>query len=267
MSAKDNTFSVSELSKASGVSVRTLHYYDEIGLLVPKRSKVNDYRIYTNHHGVLLQQIIVYRNMGMTLEKIKSMVLAKDFNLRQALADQHKLLVTKQAETAKSIQQIEVNMSVLDGEKNLNIIFDGLPKEKVEHLIDTMKQEEFSDEVFQVYGKISTEDMRQEKILLDKWTAEYMQHTNLPVADKRVQKLIKDAYIIMNRMFYRTVEEFSGLKYTSLIKIIEEGRVDKVTVEIYETYQKGLAKHYFDGLMHFAEHELLGNEASYVHLR
>jgi DNA-binding transcriptional MerR regulator len=267
MSVKNNTYSVSELSKATGVSVRTLHYYDEIGLLVANRSKVNGYRLYTSHHGVLLQQIIVYRNMGMTLEKIKSIVLAKGFNLRQALADQYKLLLTKQAETAESIQQIEVTMSVLDGEKNLNIIFEGLPKVKVEHLIDVMKQEEFSEETFQAYGKISTKDMQEEKTGLDKWTESYMQNTHLPVSDKRVQNLIKDAYIIMNRMFYKTLEEFSGLKYAALIKIIEDGRVDKVTVEIYETYQKGLAKHYFDGLAYFAEHELQGNEASYLHLR
>lgn len=267
MPVQTKVFSVSELSKISGVSVRTLHYYDQIGLLVPTRSKINDYRMYSKRDGVLLQQILVYRSMDMSLEKIKSIVLAENFDLHQALNAQHKLLLSKQAETQTAIEKIEATMSVLNGENNLTILFEGLPEQKIQQFVETIKQEESSDEVLQLYGKISADDMLKDKVIVDKWTQDYIKHMQLPVSDISVQNLIKDAYIIMNRMFFNTLENHKGVNYALLLKIIDEGRADDLTVEIYETYQQGLAKHYFDGLAYFAEHTLRNNEGGYVNLR
>lgn len=67
--AKKDKYSVGQLSKASGVSVRTLHFYDQKNLLKAKRD-INGYRFYSDYDTAMLQQIIIYRQMDMTLENV-----------------------------------------------------------------------------------------------------------------------------------------------------------------------------------------------------
>lgn len=62
-------YTVNKLAKISGVSARTLHYYDEIGLLRPMRIAENGYRIYGPKEVDLLQQILFYRELGVPLKK------------------------------------------------------------------------------------------------------------------------------------------------------------------------------------------------------
>lgn len=80
-------YTVNHLAKLSGVSTRTLRYYDKIGLLKPLRIGSNGYRIYGDEQIDLLQQILFYRNLDFRLEDIKSIVTAPDFDREQALAD------------------------------------------------------------------------------------------------------------------------------------------------------------------------------------
>ena len=71
----------------------------------------------------------------------------------------------------------------------------------------------------------------------------------------------------MNRMFYKTMDDFSGVDYDFLKRIIKDGRQEKVVVDIYETYQKGLANHYFDAMNFFAENSLKQNEEEFIKLQ
>ena len=67
-------YSVNQLAKLAGVSARTLHYYDEIGLLSPARISSNGYRVYGQNEVNLLQQILFYRELGVPLNEIKQLV-------------------------------------------------------------------------------------------------------------------------------------------------------------------------------------------------
>ena len=67
-------YSVNQLAKLAGVSARTLHYYDEIGLLSPARISSNGYRVYGQKEVNLLQQILFYRELGVPLNEIKQLV-------------------------------------------------------------------------------------------------------------------------------------------------------------------------------------------------
>ena len=73
-------YTVSQLAKMSGVSTRTLRYYDEIGLLSPVRIEHNKYRIYGKKEVDLLQQILFYRELGVPLERIDQIIKAPDFD-------------------------------------------------------------------------------------------------------------------------------------------------------------------------------------------
>ncbi|MCB6585216.1 MerR family transcriptional regulator, partial [Streptococcus gordonii] len=78
------SYTVKSLSEMAGVSVRTLHYYEEVGLLSPKRSASN-YRIYDEADVQRLQQILLYRDAGMALEEIRRVLDAPGFDVRDAL--------------------------------------------------------------------------------------------------------------------------------------------------------------------------------------
>jgi DNA-binding transcriptional MerR regulator len=267
MAAEKEYLTVSQLSASFGVSVRTLHHYDNIGLLKAKRDSNNGYRIYSPYQVALLQQILQYRSMGMSLKQIEALVLSADFDLYHALKEHRQHLLSQKADLNKVIKQVENTMSVLKGEENLSILLDKLPDEQVHGFIETIKQEEDGNEIMEAYAKIPEGDFEKEKQILDEWTESYMKVTHLPVSDPQVQELIKEAYVIMNRMFYRSEKAFQGASYSMVLEIVALGREDEVTVNIYEAYQVGLAKHYFDAMIYFAEHSLKGNEESYVHMQ
>src|SRR5881628_2102160 len=76
---------VGELAKRTGVSVRTLHYYDEIGLLAPSRHSEAGYRLYAGADVVRLQQIKSLRQLGFSLEQIRDCLGRGDVPLLQVI--------------------------------------------------------------------------------------------------------------------------------------------------------------------------------------
>lgn len=95
-------YTIKKLADLAGVSVRTLHHYDQIGLLRPhKRSKTN-YRYYGSFEVLRLQQILFYRELEFPLEKIKEIVDEPKFNLASSLKFQRKEL-EKRAERLKKL--------------------------------------------------------------------------------------------------------------------------------------------------------------------
>ncbi len=82
-----NDYSVKQLADSAKVSIRTLHYYDEIGLLKPRFKAQNNYRFYGDIEALRLQQILIYREMGMELRQIKEILDAPDFDLVKALEE------------------------------------------------------------------------------------------------------------------------------------------------------------------------------------
>ena len=83
---------VGEISKMTGISVRTLHHYDEIGLLKPARVTDAGYRLYDDDALERLQHILMFRELQFSLKEIGEMLDAPDFDTRQALETQIRLL-------------------------------------------------------------------------------------------------------------------------------------------------------------------------------
>jgi len=76
---------VNEVSKLVGVSVRTLHYYDEINLLKPTKLTESGYRLYKNDDLIILQQILLFRELGVPLEGIKKILGSSDYDKHRVL--------------------------------------------------------------------------------------------------------------------------------------------------------------------------------------
>lgn len=86
---------VNEVSKLTGVSIRTLQYYDTIGLLPPTDYTEAGYRLYDDTAMERLQQILLFRELEFPLKEIKRIIDSPDFNRNKALEQQMKLLTMK----------------------------------------------------------------------------------------------------------------------------------------------------------------------------
>ena len=112
-------YTVKKLAALSGVTVRTLHHYDQIGLLRPAYQGENNYRYYEEEQLLLLQQILLYREMGMPLEEIGKIVSAGNFNKMLSLKA-HKLALNKELDRMKKmIQTVDKTIKHLEGGKSM----------------------------------------------------------------------------------------------------------------------------------------------------
>ncbi|WP_058308978.1 MerR family transcriptional regulator [Gracilibacillus massiliensis] len=98
---------IKEVATISGVSVRTLHHYDEIGLLSPKKSSDSGYRIYTDHDLSTLQQILFFRALDFPLKKIKEIMSDSHYNQLEALEMQEKLLLKQRQKLDEMLETIQ----------------------------------------------------------------------------------------------------------------------------------------------------------------
>ncbi|MBD1381831.1 MerR family transcriptional regulator [Metabacillus arenae] len=113
---KGAIYSVGELADVSGATIRTIQYYDKIGLLVAKRNDVNNLRYYTEGDLVKLQQILFYKKLGMSLKEIKEHCLNYESqdDLKQILEQQKDILFKKEMEIKTNIAVIEAILSTME---------------------------------------------------------------------------------------------------------------------------------------------------------
>jgi DNA-binding transcriptional MerR regulator len=112
-------YTVKKLAGMSGVSVRTLHFYDEAGLLKPAYYGANGYRFYEEPQLLLLQQILFYRELGFELKQIKKVLQRGDFDRIAALESHRKVLRRNLARTRELIVTIDKTIEHLKGTKKM----------------------------------------------------------------------------------------------------------------------------------------------------
>jgi MerR family transcriptional regulator, thiopeptide resistance regulator len=129
-------YTVKKLAAMSGVSVRALHFYDEVGLLKPAYVGANGYRFYEEAQLLTLQQILFYRELGFELKQIKRILGRSDFDKIAALESHRKLLRKNVAGTRKLIVTIDKTIEHLKGTKKMKSreMFVGFdPKQQAKH--------------------------------------------------------------------------------------------------------------------------------------
>lgn len=112
-------YTVKQVARMSGVSVRTLHFYDETGLLKAARHGANGYRSYEEPDLLTLQQILFYRELGFELKQIKAILGRADFEKVAALQSHRKVLQKNLARTRTLIETIDKTVKHLKGAKKM----------------------------------------------------------------------------------------------------------------------------------------------------
>lgn len=105
---------IKEIAQLAGITVRTLHYYDEIELLKPAVTEDNGYRLYDEQSLKELQQILFFRELGFPLKQIKQIMLSESYDEKKTLSKHKELLKLKRDRISGLIKLID---DTLEGEK------------------------------------------------------------------------------------------------------------------------------------------------------
>ena len=142
-------YTVKQLAGLAGVSVRTLHYYDEIGLLRPSAVAENGYRYYGEEAALRLQQILFFRELDFNLKDIKRIVDRPGFDVLQALQAHRGELQKRAARVRKLIRTIDRTILKLKGEAEMsnNELFEGFDEPTEGKYADEARERWGADEV------------------------------------------------------------------------------------------------------------------------
>lgn len=143
-------YTVQKLGRLAGVSTRTLRYYDEIGILKPAKINSSGYRIYGQAEVDRLQQIMFYREPGVSLESIKKIVALPDFNGAAALREHREKLLKKRRQLDLLIANVEKTIASTEGRIKMS------DKEKFEGFKQKMineNEKKYGKEIREKYGE------------------------------------------------------------------------------------------------------------------
>ncbi|MDR1630963.1 MAG: MerR family transcriptional regulator [Oscillospiraceae bacterium] len=147
-------YTVNELSRLAGISKRTLHYYDEIGILKPRRAPGSDYRLYGGQEIDRLQQILFYRQFDFSLSQIRELLESGEEGFAAVLGEQLQVLLDKRSQLDRLIATAQQTMRTLKGEITMtdNEKFEGF-KQK---LIDE-NEASYGKEIRKKYGNATVD--------------------------------------------------------------------------------------------------------------
>lgn len=248
-------YSVSQLARLANVSVRTLHYYDEIGLLKPAFVKKNGYRYYTEEEFLRLQQIIFFKELDFELGRIKDIFDSPHFDQTEVLEDQKNLLELKRKKLDRLIKLINKTIKNMNSESK-----DKITDEDLAQCFDDGKYEEYKKEAREKWGK----DMVQKSENIVKgWSKEKMEEIKKEGDEinkalvANMDKGIESAEVqeIVQRHFNHIIQFYDPswplLKiYSGLGKMyVEDGRF----AANYNKYHPDLAQFLCDAIQIFCE--------------
>jgi len=207
---------VKEVAELTGISVRTLHHYDEIGLLTPGRRLESGYREYSDEDLEILQQILFFRELGFPLKKIKEVLDNPSFDRHEALVMQKQMLKEKRSRLDQMIKLIEKTIQHEEGEIQMS------NKEKFEGF--DFSHNPYEDEARERWGdkavnesnaKLAGMSNMEQKEMSETMNAIYRELAELrhssPASDE-AQAAIKKWYDFLNNNFGTySYDAFKGL--------------------------------------------------------
>ena len=209
---------VNEVSKLSGISVRTLHYYDQIGLLHPDRVSDAGYRLYGQNSLERLQQILLFRQLEFPLKEIKGIIDSPDFNREEALDQQIQMLTLQQEHLSGLIDlalEIKKNgVNKMDFKPFDTSKLDEYAKDAKERWGDSAAYEESAKKT----RNYSKEDWDMANGQMSAIFAEFGQLKDQPPESRLAQQTVKKLQDFISQFFYACDNEVLaglGQMYTS----------------------------------------------------
>lgn len=206
---------VKEVADLVGISVRTLHHYDEIGLLIPEGTTESGYRIYSNENLEMLQQILFFKELGFSLKQIKEIINRPSFDRNEALQLHRKMLLEKRnrldniiAMVDKTIQYSKGEIHMTNKEKFVGFDFSQNPYEQ------EARKRWGNEAVDQSNAKLSSMDSATQQNFTNQFNAIYQKLADirhLSPASAEAQAGIKEWYDFLQTIGNYSLEAFKGL--------------------------------------------------------
>ncbi|WP_028986488.1 MerR family transcriptional regulator [Thermicanus aegyptius] len=193
-----NKYSIGEFSKKTNTSIRTLHFYDEIGLLKPTKNPNSGHRLYDDEDLLKLQKIVSLKFLGYSLEQIKEMMVEPSFglNLKDSLQVQKAELEKKKEQIETALKAIHRTISLLEDEGEV----DGAILASLINSMQTEKEqrawltEHASKEVVEWLDNMSEEEMAELDKVFIHLSKKVKELAGKPPHDPEVQEMV-DRYM------------------------------------------------------------------------
>ena len=250
-------YTVKKVARMSGVSVRTLHFYDEVGLLKPASRAANGYRFYDEAQLLTLQQILFYRELGFELKQIKRLLGRNDFDRIAVLQSHRKVLSKELSRTRKLIVTIDKTIAHLKGTKKMKTeeLFEGFsPEQQAKH----------EDYLINRFGDGMKEQIARSKQRVKDWTrADWeksgktfdqickdlvsLMERKLSADSREAQEVIQRHHDWISQFWKPTAESYAG--HSQLV-------ADSELRKAYEAYHPQLPEFASKAIKCYAENEL-----------
>ena len=185
---------ISEIAKLTGVSVRTLHYYDQIGLLTPVETSEAGYRYYNEENLETLQQILFFRELDFSLKEMMQIMYSPNYNKEEALRKQKELLFLKQRRLEKLIELINDNLRG-DGKMDFSKFdvaeIESLKKEYAKEAKERWGETKAYEESLKKTDQYQKEDWNRIMSEMNYLIEAFAQCRNQIPGDKKVQELVE----------------------------------------------------------------------------
>lgn len=218
---------VKEISDLTGISVRTLHYYDEIGILKPTEKSGAGYRLYDDKALETLQQILFFREFDIPLKEIKAVMDNPVLKRNQILQMQRNMLIAKKERMERLISSID---DILKGENKMD--FTIFTKTEVEEMFQTMLEhmpENMRNIAIKEFGSI------------EQWKKHYMEVVSSEEMQKGYAKVVewyggKDKFLSVARtpVSKEVAESYNKRIEAILQKLIAKQNCDIDSFEVKE---------------------------------
>ena len=201
---------VNEVSKLTGVSIRTLQYYDKIGLLHPANYTEAGYRLYDDAALETLQQILLFRELEFPLKDIKEIISSQDFDRSKALEQQIELLKLKK-EHIENLIDLALGIKAI-GVKPLK--FDAFDTRKIDEYAAQAKAAWGTTPAYKEYeekskGRTKEDNLKIHQGMIDIF-GEFGQIRNTDPASEEAQEMVKKLQDYITEHMYTCTKEILG---------------------------------------------------------
>lgn len=234
---KQEIYTISEFAKYTGVSVRTLHYYDAKNILKPKRDESTGHRIYEKGDLIQLHKIMTLKFLGLTLDHISEYMHHDTFDLSflDTLKMQETKLLNDREKIDTALEAIHRTRNLLENEKTVDhailvSLLAGMQHEKRQQkLTEAVVRDEVMESMFPSQLK---DKMEFETVLLNFYkTAKSLY--GKPLEDPEVKKMLDDFYSAILEVFdMETLEDLAGIYKVDFENQEDLERIEKYLDEI-----------------------------------
>ncbi len=247
------SYTINQLANIANISVRTLHHYDEIGLLRSGRNTKNQYRVYEEEDLLKLQQVLFFRELDFKLEEIKVILESPKFDIEIALKDHKEMVLLKRKRLDSLIMTIDKTINKITKKKYMKDeeLYDSFTTEEMEILATEAKERwghtsqykeseqkmrNMTKEQMDAIKKEGDEILKKGALLIDK-----------DVHDQEVQDLIQEHYNHLSNFYTPNPEMYKGLAEMYI--------GDTRFKTHFETYHQKLPQFMHDAMIVFADNQ------------